>query len=63
MKIILLVLSPKKEPKLKTSKSGETKDEFLDNIPNIVENKANSYILMQVVRISIKNKISFIFTK
>ncbi|KAK9306964.1 hypothetical protein QLX08_002576 [Tetragonisca angustula] len=41
------VLSPKKEPKIKTVKSGETKDEFLDNIPNIVENKANSYILMQ----------------
>ena len=62
MIIILLVLSPKKEPKIKTAKSGETKDEFLDNIPNIVENKANSYILMQVT-ISIKNKMLFIFTK
>ncbi|KAK1127087.1 hypothetical protein K0M31_004696 [Melipona bicolor] len=42
------VLSPKKEPKLKTPKSDvEMKDEFLDDIPNIVENKANSYILMQ----------------
>ncbi|CAD1473215.1 unnamed protein product, partial [Heterotrigona itama] len=44
--LIKEVLSPKKE--LKTPKSStETKDEFLDNIPNIVENKTNSYILMQ----------------
>ncbi|XP_003492730.1 DNA-directed RNA polymerase III subunit RPC4 [Bombus impatiens] len=42
------VLPPKKEHKLKIPKSDvETKDEFLESIPKIIENKANSYILMQ----------------
>lgn len=58
---LLLVLPPKKERKLKIPKSDvETKDEFLESIPKIVENKANSYILMQV-RNSIKNEIKVIF--
>ncbi|XP_060819082.1 DNA-directed RNA polymerase III subunit RPC4 [Bombus pascuorum] len=42
------VLPSKKESKLKIPKSDvETKDEFLENIPKIIENKAHSYILMQ----------------
>lgn len=58
---LLLVLPPKKEHKLKIPKSDvETKDEFLESIPKIIENKPNSYILMQV-RNSIKNEIKVIF--
>lgn len=42
------VLLPKKEPKIKIPKSStETKDEFSESIPQIIENKTNSYILLQ----------------
>ncbi|XP_006566065.1 DNA-directed RNA polymerase III subunit RPC4 [Apis mellifera] len=42
------VLSPKKESKCKISKSDkDIKDEFLDSIPKIINNKIHSYILMQ----------------
>lgn len=42
------VLSPKKESKIKVSKPNtETKEEFSESIPQIIENKTNSYILLQ----------------
>ncbi|XP_034186141.1 RNA polymerase III subunit C53 [Osmia lignaria lignaria] len=42
------VLPPKKEPKVKICKSDtEVKDKFSQSIPQIIENKTNSYILMQ----------------
>lgn len=45
------VLSPKKESKCKISKSDkDIKDEFLDSIPKIINNKIHSYILMQIKR-------------
>lgn len=51
------MLPPKKESKFKIPKSEtEVKDEFSESLPKIIENKANSYILMQV-KISIENNI------
>ncbi|XP_017767412.1 PREDICTED: DNA-directed RNA polymerase III subunit RPC4 [Eufriesea mexicana] len=42
------VLPPKKESKFKIPKlATEVKDEFSESLPKIIENKANSYILMQ----------------
>lgn len=53
--MLFSVLSPKKESKCKISKSDkDIKDEFLDSIPKIINNKIHSYILMQV-RIYIKD--------
>lgn len=53
--MLFSVLSPKKESKYKIPKSEkEIKDQFLDSIPKIINNKIHSYILMQV-RIYIKD--------
>ncbi|XP_076177328.1 RNA polymerase III subunit C53 [Ptiloglossa arizonensis] len=41
------VLSPKKEPKVKIPKCNIEPKEELDSIPQMIENKSNSYILIQ----------------
>lgn len=42
------MLPPKKESKAKVSKFDAEVKEELDSVPQIIENKTNSYILLQV---------------